>query len=280
MTDPRLLTVLAISGMLSLGGCAAPAKSPPRIVKAPFEYATVDEQFARAAFFKPRERDGLPFEIVMAPLIVQQVTHGDTLPAADRFGALGPNHSVRVDSPTVYYATSTALLRGRPFKQITFTWFYPIAPPWPLSHVTVLPAGVRMTLDDQGYPLVWEVAWSAGISVYVSHQLNEAAFNEFGPPMSGRKYAIEREAIVARVLDDGPVPMGPFVYLRADSKEVSTLLCRCMPSQVDEFVETTYYNLVPAVQMEAQGFAISEWWPDDPTRIENRLRFPDIEGIE
>ena len=36
-----------------------------------------------------------------------------------------------------------------------------------------------------------------------------------------------------------------YVYLAEDSHEVTTLLCRCSPSQVDRMVRTGYYELAP-----------------------------------
>ena len=54
------------------------------------------------------------------------------------------------------------------------------------------------------------------------------------------------DVVVARIIDDGPVPMGPYVYLNAlPSRAVTTALCRCSPSQVEAFIETRYYDLRP-----------------------------------
>ncbi len=291
------LFVLAL-GALLVGGCATPDR-PTGIAKdaaatrepeangaAPaLEHADVydgvHEQFARAVFYKPRQREGLPFELQMAPLIVQQVT-GDTAPRGVRFGPLKPGTTdvADVNAPTVYYGVSTAFLRGHRHEQLTFVWFYAR----PVSYPSCLPGstrGVRMTLDADGFPLVWE----AGGHVYVSRWMEDTAFNEFGPPMPGRKYSIESAhpvycgggVIVPRILDDGPVPMGPFVYLRAGDQSVSTLLCRCMPSQVDEFVETVEYELVPTEELGSYRDAFFGVPDDDRTRLEKCLRFPELE---
>jgi hypothetical protein len=50
--------------------------------------------------------------------------------------------------------------------------------------------------------------------------------------------------VVARVIEDGPQPMGPIVYVSADGVTVETLICRCMSSQVDELVASETYPLV------------------------------------
>jgi hypothetical protein len=74
---------------------------------------------------------------------------------------------------------------------------------------------------------------------------------EFGPPLPGRTYSVERsladapKVVVARVLDDGPMPMGPMVYLSAGSRNVSTVLCRCMRAQAKNLAGTYTYELTP-----------------------------------
>jgi len=47
------------------------------------------------------------------------------------------------------------------------------------------------------------------------------------------------------VIDDGPVAMGPIVYLIAGTHSVSTLICRCMPAQAGKILSTSSYELLP-----------------------------------
>jgi hypothetical protein len=81
--------------------------------------------------------------------------------------------------------------------------------------------------------------------------LERAAAAEHGPPLRGRRFAVERSAaetpdvLVARLIDDGPIPMGPMVYVEAQANLISTVLCRCMPAQVRHIVENNFYELLP-----------------------------------
>ena len=111
--------------------------------------------------------------------------------------------------------------------------------------------GIRITLNSAGQPVIWEVlADSSGAELFfVSQNLEAAAMAEFGKPLPGRRYAIERsveaapDVVVARVIDDGPVAMGPIVYLSAGTRAVSTLICRCMPAQARKLLATSTYDL-------------------------------------
>ena len=142
--------------------------------------------------------------------------------------------------------------------------------------------------------MIWEVlADSAGAElVFVSQSLEAAALAEFGRTLPGRRYAIERgveeapKVIIARVLDDGPVAMGPFVYLSAGTRAVSTLICRCMPAQTKKLLATSAYDLLPFQAMAAQPYLAqakalageqTAFWPGDQRsddRLEHCLRLP------
>jgi hypothetical protein len=155
--------------------------------------------------------------------------------------------------------------------------------------------GVRMTLNSAGRPAVWEVlADSSGVEViFVSRSLESAALAEFGKPPPGRRYAVERGleessgVVVARVIEDGPIAMGPMVYLSAGSRSVSTLICRCMAAQAKQLVETKNYELFPVLvgspspsllRARAQMGSRPAFWPGDGQsdgRLEKCLRLPE-----
>ena len=90
---------------------------------------------------------------------------------------------------------------------------------------------------------------SAAEPIFASQNLESAAVAQFGKPLPGRRYALERSlteaprVIVARVLEDAPVAMGPIVYLRAGTCSVSTVICRCMAAQVKRLAATSPYQL-------------------------------------
>lgn len=112
-----------------------------------------------------------------------------------------------------------------------------------------------MTLGDDGFPVIFETNVSSDSQLrvlFVSKSLEEAAAAGNAAVLPERHFSIETSldnaprVVVARVLEDGPMPMGPFVYLSRENSSITTLICRCMPSQVRQFVETAYYELRPA----------------------------------
>jgi hypothetical protein len=194
-------------------------------------------EFPNACFLKPRSNGTDELIIQMAPLIVQEVAHPDQ--TCHRFGAVGDG------PPIVYFDRSTVALNGHTYQQVRYVWWYADDPP--------SAQGVRITLDSSGFPCIWEVLTDSSDAslIYASRSLENAAETEFGPPLPGRQFAIERDLnerpdiVVPRLIDDAPVPMGPFVYLQNETHDVTTVICRCMPSQADNFVETGYYDLQP-----------------------------------
>ena len=244
--------------------------------------------------------------MTFAPLIVQEVDGGVGPTDPNPFGAIvGDGGAARVDPnrPTLYAETFTTRIKSVDYDQVVYFWRYPTRPDETLG-LSREGRGVRITLGSDGFPLVWE-ALSTGTDtrvLFVSESLERAALREFGGPLPGRRFSIERAAdeapdvVVARIIDDGPVPMGPYVYLNAPPlRSVTTVLCRCMPSQVSEFVETNYYDLVPLETVKEWGDSrscvdpphprvnwggtLSYWnlripWEDTP--LERLLRWPKL----
>lgn len=108
--------------------------------------------------------------------------------------------------------------------------------------------GVRITVGSDGFGVVWEVldARAPEVVLYVSRSAESLAERQFGVALPGRRFAIERsvteapEVVVVRALEDGPAPMGPYVYVD-DADRIISVLCRCSPAQVEAFaLEGTY----------------------------------------
>lgn len=267
-------------------------------------YARVDEAFRKAVFYKPDENAATRRFLILAPLIVQAVADaGEDKASPSRIAAVEANSSgelsFNVSRPTIYADVSTTAIGGRDYEQVVYVWWYPPAKTEASSAVpdngSSLWRGYRLTLDREGFPMVWEVLGDqSGLAViFVSKVLEEAAAKAFGPPLAGRRFSIERSiesrpnVVVARVLDDGPQPMGPFVYLNAEHQAVTTLICRCMPSQVHDFVDNLSYELQPLTKIGARA-PDGGAWPDsasdlphphremsDPIWLERALRWPE-----
>ena len=210
-------------------------------------------RFERGAFIEPSDDSDVGELIWMAPLAVQELgKETDEMEASVRPGALtvDPSGQAVVDTErlTIYLISSRVRLGQQRFDQLTYLWFYP---PRAMGGAIGW-RGCRIILSKQRFGVVWEVLSSEAAQrvFYVPKSLEKASANEHGPPLDGRHHAVEPSledypnVVVARVVGDGPQPMGPFVYLD-QSLAVTTMMCRCDPSQVDAFPQSVNYRLTP-----------------------------------
>jgi hypothetical protein len=262
-------------------------------------YQRATNEFTEACFFKPAEPKTNDLISSLAPLILQEVKDGrEPLSQLDRFGTLGLSNGAPVldcSHPAIYWQADSVQLNGRMHIRLSYLWCYAVAPAGQHAGPVGLPLqGIRVTLNSTGQPVIWEVlADSSGAElIYVSQNLEAAAAAEFGKPLPGRRYSIERSVeeaptvLVARIIDDGPVAMGPIVYLTAGTRTVSTLICRCMPAQAKKLLGTSVYDLLPFQASAAQSLlpqtkaladAQTAFWPGDPpssAQLEKHLRLP------
>ena len=229
--------------------------------------ARVTNAFVCTVLFQPADAgSNSNLTLGLTPLIIQEVV--DTNARALWQDQFGPTNA----TPVVGCTSASVLINGRPHNQFTYSWNYP-----PTSQPTVAKSqGVRLTLNAVGEPVIWEVlADSTGANIlYVAQSVELAARAELGSPLPGRKFSVERSladapnTIVANVIDDGPVPMGPVVYLRQGSHDVSTLICRCMASQGGGLLGQTNYELQPIGLQTTHPSA-----PPQPG-LERQLRLP------
>lgn len=245
----------------ALGGCPNRADDPQHgpstqaIPSAPAAdhtavYDRADRRVAHGLLYKPSPSGGVsPALSEFAPLIVRR--------ADERTPDAAPGLVVRASSASVR-------IDGRDIEQITYRWYDGAEPANPLN-------GVRATLDENRFPIIYEVLEpEGGVTVlFVSKSVEQGAADAHGAPLPGRRFSAERSVedapyvIVARVIEDGPQPMGPIIYVSPDGRSVETLICRCMPSQVDELVASETYPLVP-----------DDAPPPSPADLSSRLRIP------
>ncbi|RME38931.1 MAG: hypothetical protein D6788_06445 [Planctomycetota bacterium] len=158
--------------------------------------------------------------------------------------------------PAVYVRQSEVVLAGRRYTQFLYVWFHAG------TRNRLYSQGLRMTLGPDGYPIVWEVFRPAlpratterPHVVFVSESFEEAAERICGPPRNAEAFSAERTdhaggTVVLDVLPDGPVPLGPYVYLRGTDLAVTALRCRCSPQRFDQVVRTFYYDLRPMEEL-------------------------------
>jgi hypothetical protein len=260
-------------------------------------YNRASTQFDNARLFKPQDIQSDDLSVKLAPLMLEEIPKeipkgrpGSNLV----FGAIVlTNGACRLDCsrPTIYFQIDSVLLRGTPHMRVSYIWFAPGGPP---TLAKVVGQGVRITLDSRGEPMLWEVLTDpSGLELlFVSRRLEAAAAAEFGAPLTGRRFSIERALTetsrteVARIIEDGPVPMGPILYLRPTDYSISTLICRCMPAQAKALAGTTVYTLSPWSAVEAFSAALKSkicgkhpcaFWPGEPEprdRLTHLLRWP------
>jgi hypothetical protein len=275
-------------------------------------YQRATNKFACADYYKPVETKTNEPSFTLAPLILQQVNSVKDLPLLpDRFGTLSVSNGAPVldqSRPTIYWEADTVQVNGRVHARFSYVWCYcshpgELEPTQPTNNVplgrakTGLPLqGIRITLSFSGRPVVWEVLAdrSGAKIIFVSQNLEAEAVAEFGKPLPGRRYSIERsvetapDTIVARLIDDSSVPLGPIVYLSAETRQVITLTCRCMPAQARKLLVTDGYDLRPfrgvstnALIMQARMMLQEReaFWPGDEASGKGLgacLRLPEV----
>ncbi|HWQ91043.1 MAG TPA: hypothetical protein VN673_05180 [Clostridia bacterium] len=258
----------ALIGALG-AGCSAPAQEQATPLQDIYDqYRAV---FPEACFYKPAEStstNGLAF--TLAPMFLEA-------------RATNAKPSSQALQRTVYYGADTARRGDQLHARFTYVWRFAPESSGRMPEIGGF-QGVRLTLNSRGEPVIWEVLRdrSGAELVFVAQSLENAAREQHGAPLPGRRHAIERgtnqapKVIVARVIEDGPVPMGPMLYLDAATHSVITLICRCMPPQVKNLVDTEVYALTSAgADAVAEFGAVMEIGdPAGSSRIERVLRLP------
>jgi hypothetical protein len=257
---------------LCLAGCSTlPHKPAADTAGAGVEriYSRQHARFSQAVLFKPAEPANPDLLFKLAPLIILQVSDTN-LPAQLPDGLINPESQ---GNPVVNAWADSVQLRGQIHPRVNYVWDH--ASPPPSAAGVRAQQGVRITLGTNGQPLIWEIlADSSGLDLLVvAESLEQAAARQFGPPLPGRRFAIETATnnypnfVVARAIDDGPVAMGPIVYVEQGTRDIATVICRCMPAQADSLAGSIAYDLRSLPAPTAQ-------WPGTP--LEKRIRLPDF----
>lgn len=253
-------TTVALLACWTAASCAAtdrplPADSTARSRQEDASAEPTDESnprplFPFAALYKPDDGELSDTFSRYAPLIVVQS------PALSERQADPAQGHEPISLLTVYVHKGTLAIGGRELAQVTYAWCAPG------DEQCVHSRGVRMILGDDGFPLVWETLTNetaGGAILYVSGSFEQAAREHFDQVLPGRRFTAERgrnetpDITVVDVLPDGPVPMGPYVYLTAAPEFAhAVILCRCSPSQVGEFAATADYAMRESEQAPAR----------------------------
>jgi hypothetical protein len=250
---------------LGLSACDRPEPTTPAATRTELQ-SRVTNSFSHVVYLKPAETGAdQPREVQLAPLIIQQLasTNASELWRDQPRTALG--------LPAVTAWTNSATIGGTTVPQFCYVWNYPATS----SAAASARQGIRITLNSAGAPVIWEVLGdSSGADViYVARSIEVLAQAEFGSPEPDRKFSVEQSlaraprTVVANVIDDGPVLMGPIVYLETATRDVAALICRCMPAQFEQMLGQREYLLqLMAAPPGATNFPAAA--------LESRLRLP------
>ncbi len=160
--------------------------------------------------YRPAVPDGGDADLLRrwAPIFVQESDPEAGYPLeADRLGSLElvatpdsprPEVVVDTDRPVTYAYRDTLRLRGQDHVQLVYTFWYPEHPALkkpvdpgagPIEGITL-----RITLDSEGHPRLYETVYNCGCShrVFVDRETEEAAAREYGPPEADRPYSVQR----------------------------------------------------------------------------------------
>jgi len=223
-------------------------------------------EFATGALYKPNP-DAMPSGALrLTPLIVLNTEHADCA----------------VENP-LYAVSGVQDPPAQPMVRVDYGWQVRCQTSRS-SPASVERYGLSIVLGRDGFPLWAQAArWSNDRfepeTVFVSRTLEDAAIAGFSSPLPGRAYVIERgldeapDQVVAGILEDGPIPMGPYVYMDPLRAGVVTILCRCSPSQVDNIIATATYDPLDEtskVRRQDDSWFINGAYP--------KLRWPSDDG--
>ena len=222
--------------LVLMAGCCSRPVADTKQPEARRQRAAIEARaaliFTNAVLLKPSETiPATNLAFTLAPLLIQEVAGS------------GPDSNC--GPATIYYQLGAVQIAGVARPQMTYLWS--------CGNENRLGRGVRLTLDERGLPVIWEVLDDrpGAQIVFVARSLADKAQAAYGSVAAGRRFAVEPElamapdVVVARVIEDGPVAMGPIVHLTASRGEISMVICRCMPTQARQLMATAYYELNP-----------------------------------
>lgn len=248
MTAAHRLPLLLLPLITTWPGCGEPVdlEQAPADGSAPHVIGDWEMAFEVADFIKPRRSADMPVPYYLTPLMHRSVPAGDAYPEA--FGALtrrgAGTLALAADTPTLYYLRATTGFEGRSCPQLTFLWCLEVA-----STGDVRTQGVRLTLDDDGFPMAVQILGGPARGSREIHVVPGRLGGLTAERLVAGAEALDDEArpdpVRAHVLAEGPMATGPVLYLHPDEGTVAAIRCRCDPSPVRTVRRTIQYVVVP-----------------------------------
>ncbi|MFQ5489676.1 MAG: hypothetical protein ACE5GE_03040 [Phycisphaerae bacterium] len=201
--------------------------------------AKTKKTFDRVALWRPPAHDLMSSIVRFAPLIAVEWPQKRAYDRDDdRIGAVRLSGTwgqievgIEPSDPVVYTFASQAKINDRTYLQVNYVWWFPERPPMIEDDPAAGPIDggtLRITLDAQDQPAIVESSLNCGCAheVFVSKELEAAARREFGPPLEGKQFSVERhipgkhDVIVIDTFTPASVASQPLVLLAAGYHEV------------------------------------------------------------
>lgn len=215
----RLARVLLTSPMYvpaALGAELADAQATRRATTAAFSRVQVYSPAPPETTLDESEWESARLEELMrqfAPHFVQEIDpDAGYAPTEDRIGRVylsGSPGAVRVNvdvqDPVVYWKHAQAKVRDRRYDQLVYVAWYPSRPalsPGDPQAGRIDGVVVRITLDRRRRPAVYEFVRTCGCyhTLWVADHVEKAALAEFGGPLPGMAFAVQKRPERSREL--------------------------------------------------------------------------------
>jgi len=238
--------------------------------------------FEQAIFFRPEEGSAGGIVEQMAPLIIVESNEKEISAAlSDGLGVGTPgcvSDAEETPIPVVLFKKQSVKIRGESYEQLRYVWHSCVPKPTFFEFWVII--------GKNGWPIVYSASprpFHKG-HFYVSTSLEVAAEREFDSPLPYCRFAIERPSgdllnrRVDRIIDDGPMPLGPYVYIGkstqfemklagAPPQEVVALTCRCEKSLAKSFLAEPRYKLEQLDQFSDRIEGECLQWKSQPSSV-------------
>ncbi|VAX42402.1 hypothetical protein MNBD_PLANCTO02-2144 [hydrothermal vent metagenome] len=170
-------------------------------------------------------------------------------------GKRDPITNIDVSQPTMYALYENGQVAGRLHKQLTYTVWYPRHPRtknFDIEPGHIDSGVVRITLDDNNRPLLYETVLACGCyhKVFVERRIENAAAAQYGQPEEGKEHSIAKniplgfDFEVAGIVDSNyDQPAAPVVFVSSGDHKVLGLHSSSQFQFPDENGQVASYRL-------------------------------------
>jgi len=263
----------------AIGIAREEAKLPEKIA------AKASKAFERIAIWSPPPSDSDALIDRYAPIIA--MAWPGARPYDESFDKIGAvtlvksqaGFAVTIDpaNPTVYAYESQANIGGRAYAQLNYVWWFPRRPEITEGDPVagkIDGAMLRITFSAGGRPWFIESTLNCGCGheVFVLQDLELAAKRAFGPPLEGKRFAIERsvsgkhDVFVVDTFAHGVNASRPLLFVAAGYHEVCRIEFDALQAiAAREVAERASYRLVSYDELDrlpVEGGIASMFGPD------------------